>query len=67
MLLKTHLFVINNYFQFLVQVISLLVVWVLTKLEGNSLLIFGVLYSFVPVLILLYLNLYSFNYKYEKI
>jgi O-antigen/teichoic acid export membrane protein len=58
---------INNYFQFLVQVISLLVVWVLTKLEGNSLLIFGVLYSFVPVLILLYLNLYSFNYKYEKI
>lgn len=47
--------------QFLGQVLSLLVIWGLTKTEQSSLLIFGSIFSALPVLILVGLNLFAFK------
>lgn len=50
---------------FLTQFISLIVVWFLLKFTNSSLLLFGFIYSSVPVLILLGFNLFSFRGIYK--
>lgn len=51
--------------QFFGQVLSLMVIWLLTKSNGHSLLLFGSLYAALPVLVLLALNLFAFNGRYR--
>ena len=46
---------------FLTQIISLTAVWLLLKSGTNSLFLFGLIYSTIPVLILLCLNFFSFK------
>lgn len=55
----------NGKISFLSAAISLLIVWILTKTANSSLLIFGVIFSALPVLILLFLNIYAFKGKYK--
>lgn len=50
---------------FFTKAISLLIVWVLTKTGNSSLLIFGTIFSMIPVLILIGLNLFAFTGKYK--
>tara|TARA_B110000027_G_scaffold91214_1_gene96468 strand:+ start:1447 stop:2805 length:1359 start_codon:yes stop_codon:yes gene_type:complete len=57
---------IQNYFQFIVQITSLLLVWLLTKTEGSSLLLFGSIYSALPLVIIIFLNIFSFQTKYKE-
>lgn len=53
---KTHFFT---------QVGTLILIWVLTKTCDSSLLVFGSVFSAFPVVILLWLNWFSFNNKYK--
>lgn len=50
-------------FQFIIQVFSLLVVWILTKTTQTSLLLFGTIISALPVLILFIVTIISFSSK----
>ncbi len=56
---------IQNKIQFLTQTISLLVIWLLTKAENSSLLLFGSIFSAIPVLVLLVLNFIGFNRRFK--
>lgn len=44
---------------------SLLAIWLITKTTGNSLLIFGTIFSALPVLILIGLNVFAFTNVYK--
>jgi len=57
---------IQDKVRFFGQILSLAAIWLLTKTDGDSLLIFGLLYSALPLLILLSLNIYAFRGKYKK-
>lgn len=50
---------------FFTQVISLLVIWLLTFTEKSSLLVFGIVFSALPVLILLGMNFFAFFNTYK--
>ncbi|SHF98779.1 Na+-driven multidrug efflux pump [Arenibacter palladensis] len=50
---------------FLTAVLSLLIIWFLTRTANSSLLIFGSIFSFLPVLILLFLNFNAFTNRYK--
>lgn len=52
---------IQNKIQFFIQAGSLVFIWLLTQTSGSSLLIFGTIYSALPVVILLVLNIYAFS------
>lgn len=45
---------------------SLLAVWLMTNFANSSLLIFGIVFSFLPVVILTALNLFAFNGIYRR-
>ena len=44
---------------------SLILIWILTQTATNSLLLFGSLFSLLPVLILLLFNFYAFSNRYK--
>lgn len=50
---------------FFTQVGSLILIWILTKTSESSLMLFGTIFSAFPVLILLILNLFSFNNRFK--
>lgn len=50
---------------FFTSVISLLAIWLMTKTTESSLLVFGTIFSSLPVLILLGLNLFAFSNTYK--
>lgn len=52
-----------NFFS---SVISLLAIWLMTHTAESSLLIFGTVFSALPVLILIGLNLFAFSKKYKE-
>lgn len=52
--------------QFFGQAVSLLAIWLLTKTTYTSLLIFGTIFSALPVIILLVINVFAFKSKYKK-
>ena len=56
---------INGKISFFSAAISLFIVWLLTKTANSSLLLFGIIFSGLPVIILLLLNLYAFSGKYK--
>ena len=47
------------------QVTSLLIIWLLTKTSSSSLLLFGAIFSALPVVILFLFNLVAFNNRYS--
>ncbi len=49
---------------FLTQVVSLMVIWVLTKTTEGSLLLYGIIFSALPVAVLIILNLKAFSKKF---
>jgi O-antigen/teichoic acid export membrane protein len=49
---------------FFTQAGSLLLIWIMTKTSESSLLVFGVIFSAIPVVILLWFNLFAFNKRY---
>lgn len=51
---------------FYTQAISLLAIWLLTFTEKNSLLVFGIVFSTLPVLILLGMNFFAFGSTYKQ-
>jgi O-antigen/teichoic acid export membrane protein len=51
---------------FLTNTLSLLIVWLLTKTTSSSILIFGIVYSFFPVLVLIGFNLIGFRSRYKQ-
>ena len=55
---------INDKIQFIGQITSLAFIWILTKTNHSSLLLFGIIFSALPVLILIWLNIYAFKTKY---
>ncbi|KAF2325916.1 MAG: MATE family efflux transporter [Flavobacterium nitrogenifigens] len=55
---------IEGKIQFFSQLLSLIVIWLLTKTNRSSLLLFGSLISAIPVVILLIFNFISFNTTY---
>lgn len=50
---------------FLTQAGSLLVIWLMTLTAKSSLLIFGIIFSALPVFILLFLNFFAFSNTYK--
>ena len=52
--------------QFFGQSSSLLIIWVLTKTDQSSLLIFGSIFSALPVLILVVVNIFAFNSTFKN-
>ena len=57
---------INGKISFLSAALSLLIVWVLTQTAHSSLLLFGVIFSALPVIVLLALNVYAFTGRYKE-
>ncbi|WP_324024141.1 lipopolysaccharide biosynthesis protein [Maribacter sp. BPC-D8] len=57
---------IYHKIEFATKVLSLLMVWVLLNFQPGSLLLYGVIFSAIPVLILLTLNFISFSSTYNK-
>ncbi len=59
----------NHSFQgkvsFIISFSSLLLIWVLTRTSDSSLLLFGFIISFLPLLILLVINLLAFNKSFK--
>ncbi|MET7030082.1 lipopolysaccharide biosynthesis protein [Sediminicola luteus] len=56
---------VQGKIEFFIQVLSLLIVWLLSKTTGSSLLLFGSMFSVLPVVILLGLNVFAFNNRYK--
>lgn len=52
---------IQDRVQFMGQALALLTIWLITKTTSSSLLIFGVIFSALPLLILIILNFVAFN------
>lgn len=52
---------------FITQWVSLVIIYLLTKLSEGSLLLFGVIFSGLPVLILLFFNFLAFSKTYKNI
>lgn len=51
---------------FIISVGSLVLIWIITYTSKSSLLVFGILFSVFPVLVLLALHIYGFKTKFEK-
>nr|WP_280867193.1 lipopolysaccharide biosynthesis protein [Lunatimonas salinarum] len=57
---------IQGKVQFYIQLISLLVIWLLTVFSNSSLLTFGIIFSALPSLILFGVNLFAFSSRYRR-
>ena len=58
---------IQGQIGFITAATSLVVIWLLTYTTKSSLLLFGVIFSAIPVVILLLLNLFSFSKTYKTV
>src|SRR5690606_9612109 len=56
---------IEGKINFITQVVTLIIIWFLTQLDQSSLLLFGSIFSALPVIILVGLNLFAFNSIYK--
>lgn len=57
---------INDKIQFFGQFFSLIIIWFLTMSSGSSLLLFGIMFSLLPTLILIGFNVYGFNKTFKQ-
>jgi len=51
---------------FITAVSSLIAIWFLTKFSESSLMLFGSIFSILPVMVLVLLNIYAFSSKYAQ-
>ena len=58
---------IDGLIQFIIQISSLITLWIITKITHSSLLLFGSIISGIPVLTLIILTILSFNKRYHKV
>lgn len=56
---------IQDRVQFFTQTAILLAIWFITKIGGSTLLLFGTLFSALPVLVLVVLNFIAFNGRFK--
>lgn len=52
---------------FITQTFSLLIIWILMKTVESSLFIFGIIFSGLPIIVLVGLNLFAFSKKYKDL
>ena len=52
---------------FITQALSLLLIWILTKTNESSLLVFGTIFSALPTIILLFFNFLAFSKTYKSV
>ena len=57
---------IQGKIEFFIQTLLLLGIWLLTKTSGNSLMIFGALYTGLPIILLISFNFIAFNGRYKQ-
>ncbi|WP_423997307.1 lipopolysaccharide biosynthesis protein [Maribacter sp. IgM3_T14_3] len=57
---------IQGKIEFFIQALLLLGIWLLTKTSGNSLMIFGALYTGLPIILLISFNFIAFNGRYKQ-
>lgn len=57
---------IDKKISFISHAVSLLIIWLLTRTDHSSLLLFGIIFSALPVIILAGLNMYAFRYSYKE-
>jgi len=57
---------IGDKVQFFTQIISLLLIWLLLKQEDSSILWFGVAFSSIPPLVLLFINIFGFSSEFKE-
>lgn len=57
---------INDFITFITAAGSLLLIWILTKTTTSSLLLFGIVFSVFPVLILIALNRIGFSNRFKE-
>jgi O-antigen/teichoic acid export membrane protein len=57
---------IQGKIHFFTQVASLIVIWLMTKTNESSLLLFGTIFSILPVIILLTFNFIGFSTRYKN-
>lgn len=58
---------VNNFFDFIGSLLSLIAIFIITKFSKESLLYISIAYSVTPVITLVLASLYFFRYKYEAI
>ena len=56
---------IEGKINFIIQAGSLLLIWIMAKTSESSLLIFGIIFSAFPVLILVIISFFAFNNRYK--
>jgi len=56
---------IEGKISFITSTSSLILIWILTQTVNSSLLIFGSLFSLLPVLVLILFNIYAFSNRYK--
>ncbi len=56
---------VQGMISFITATTSLLAIWLLTYTNKSSLLLFGIIFSLLPVIILFTLNLYAFSNRYK--
>lgn len=52
---------------FYISIISLFIVWIITQFSGNSLLLFGTIFSAIPAVLLVILNIYGFTHELKNV
>jgi O-antigen/teichoic acid export membrane protein len=57
---------IQGKIQFFGQVLSVFAIYVLTRLDQSSLLIFGIVFTLLPVIILIGLNIFAFKTEFKE-
>lgn len=57
---------IQGKVHFFIQTLSLIIIWLLTRTDQSSLLLFGSIFSAIPVIVLLGLNVFAFKNTYKK-
>lgn len=57
---------VEGLIQFIIQLFLLITIWIITKTTHSSLLLFGTIFSGLPVLILFIFTIFSFKKRYNK-
>lgn len=56
---------IQDKIQFTIQVLTLAIIWILTNYKESSLMLFSIIISALPIIILLFLNFFAFSKTYK--
>ncbi|RKN79760.1 lipopolysaccharide biosynthesis protein [Ulvibacterium marinum] len=57
---------IQDKIQFITQIFSLICIWILIQIDRSSLIVYALVFSSLPLLVLLLVNLYAFRTRYRR-